>query len=101
MQNFSELSLKDQREQVWQNRNEIGMDNFLPFREIPNDSESKFRKAVELKAIPEEDLLANVLLYGESSYPSVDNCKIINASVSYILETSRFSVNLLEQILLF
>jgi hypothetical protein len=58
MQNFSSLSLKDQRDVVWQNRNEIGLDNFLPFREVPNDADSKFRKKVELQAISEEDIVA-------------------------------------------
>jgi len=58
MQNFSSLSLQDQRDVVWQNRNEIGLDNFLPFREVPNDADSKFRKKVELQAISEEDIVA-------------------------------------------
>jgi len=80
MQNFSELSLKDQREQVWQNRNEIGMDNFLPFREIPNDSESKFRKAVELKAIPEEDLLALGALIPSSDNGDVDDNQVADVT---------------------
>jgi len=59
MQNFSSLSLKDQRDVVWQNRNEEDLSKaLLAFREIPNDAESKFRKKVELQAISEEDIVA-------------------------------------------
>lgn len=81
MQNFSELSLKDQREQVWQNRNDVALaDNILPFREIPNDPESKFRKKVELQAISEEDILALGALIPSSENGDVDDNQVADVT---------------------
>ena len=41
------------------------------------------------------DCLVNIILFGDPKYNSLDNCRILNASISFILRSKRFKGSLI------
>ena len=42
-----------------------------------------------------EDCLVHLILFGDPKYNLVDNCRILNASISFILRSERFKGSLI------